>query len=265
MLLVALIAAAGFVVLAKRRLRQLGMLAAVGATEQHVRLVTVVNGALVGLIAAVVGTAVGLAAWAAGLGRVEAAAGHRIGGLSAPVWLVGGRHAAGGGDGHGQRLVAGPGGGPHPGHARPLGPAAPAQAGPPLGTGRRRPGGGRARLPRTSPTRGRNPSSSWPACPPSSSGCCSAPPSPSRRSPGSPSACLSPGGWRCGTWPATRPARAPPWPPSAWRWPSPSVWSSWPPPRRPRRARPTCPTGSCCSGSATHPTPILVPLRSDEP
>jgi putative ABC transport system permease protein len=88
MLLVALIAAAGFVVLAKRRLRQLGMLAALGASEKHVRLVTVVNGALVGLIAAVIGTAVGLVAWAAALGRVEAAAGHRIGGLSAPVWLV---------------------------------------------------------------------------------------------------------------------------------------------------------------------------------
>lgn len=89
MLLVALIAAAGFVVLAKRRLRQLGMLAAVGATERHVRLVTVLNGLFVGLIAAATGTAVGLAAWAAALGRVKAAAGHEIYGLGAPLWLIG--------------------------------------------------------------------------------------------------------------------------------------------------------------------------------
>jgi putative ABC transport system permease protein len=88
MLLIALIAAAGFVVMAQRRLRELGMLAAVGATEHHVRLVTLVNGLLVGVIAAVVGTTTGLLAWVAATGRVEAAAGHRIDGLSAPWWLL---------------------------------------------------------------------------------------------------------------------------------------------------------------------------------
>jgi putative ABC transport system permease protein len=88
MLLVALIAAAGFVVLAQRRLRELGLLAAMGATERHVRLVTLLNGVLVGLSAAVIGTAGGLAAWALASGRVEAAAGHRIDGLSVPWWLV---------------------------------------------------------------------------------------------------------------------------------------------------------------------------------
>ena len=88
MLLVALIAAAGFVVLAQRRLRELGLLAAMGATERHVRLVTILNGLLVGLIAAVIGTAAGLAGWALASGRVEAAAGHRIDGLSVPWWLV---------------------------------------------------------------------------------------------------------------------------------------------------------------------------------
>ncbi|HEV8625127.1 MAG TPA: ABC transporter permease, partial [Acidimicrobiia bacterium] len=89
LLLVALIAAAGFAVLAKRRLRQFGMLAAVGATEKQVRLVTVVNGVLVGLIAAVAGTALGLAVWAAALDRVKSAAGHEIHGLGAPLWLLG--------------------------------------------------------------------------------------------------------------------------------------------------------------------------------
>ena len=88
MVLVALIAAAGFVVLAQRRLRELGLLAAMGATERHVRLVTILNGLLVGVIAAVVGTGLGLAAWALAAARVEGAAGHRIDGLSVPWWLV---------------------------------------------------------------------------------------------------------------------------------------------------------------------------------
>ena len=37
LLLASLVAAAGFAVVAQRRLRQLGMLAAVGATEKHLR------------------------------------------------------------------------------------------------------------------------------------------------------------------------------------------------------------------------------------
>ncbi len=88
LLLVALIAAAGFVVMAQRRLRELGMLAAVGATERQVRLVTLINGVLVGLIAAAIGTSAGLVGWVAATGRVEEAAGHRIGGLAAPWWLL---------------------------------------------------------------------------------------------------------------------------------------------------------------------------------
>ena len=89
LLLVALIAAAGFVVMAQRRMRQLGMLAAIGATERQVRLVTVLNGVLVGVVAAALGTAIGVAAWAASEGSVEEAAGHRISGLSVPPWLIG--------------------------------------------------------------------------------------------------------------------------------------------------------------------------------
>ena len=61
LLLASLVAAAGFAVVAQRRLRQLGMLAAIGATQKHLRLVLVTNGALVGTIAAVGGTIVGLA------------------------------------------------------------------------------------------------------------------------------------------------------------------------------------------------------------
>lgn len=87
--LVSLVAAAGFVVVAQRRLRQLGMLAAIGATERHLRLVTVANGALVGLIAAVAGAVVGLVAWTAIVPALEPAVGHRIAASNLPWWLIG--------------------------------------------------------------------------------------------------------------------------------------------------------------------------------
>ncbi|MFE9693654.1 FtsX-like permease family protein [Micromonospora sp. NPDC005806] len=78
LLLVSLVAAAGFIVVAQRRLRQLGMLAAMGATRRHLRLVMLANGTVVGAIAAVLGTTIGVAAWLAVAGKVETAAGHRI-------------------------------------------------------------------------------------------------------------------------------------------------------------------------------------------
>jgi putative ABC transport system permease protein len=89
LLLVALIAAAGFVVVAQRRQRQLGMLAAVGATAKHLRLVLLVNGAVVGAVAAVIGTAAGVALWIAIAPRLETVAQHRIDRLDLPWWLVG--------------------------------------------------------------------------------------------------------------------------------------------------------------------------------
>ena len=89
LLLVALIAAAGFVVVAQRRLRQLGMLAAIGATQRHLRLVLLANGATVGALAAVAGTALALAGWIAVAPRLETAAGHRIDRFDLPWWLIG--------------------------------------------------------------------------------------------------------------------------------------------------------------------------------
>ena len=89
MLLAALIAVSSFLVMAQRRLRQLGLLAAIGGTPKQVRLVTLVDGAIVGLAAALLGTVAGLAVWAATIPRVEDAAAHRIDGLSTPPWLVG--------------------------------------------------------------------------------------------------------------------------------------------------------------------------------
>ncbi len=78
LLLVSLVAAAGFVVVAQRRLRQLGMLAAIGATRRHLRLVMLATGAAVGAVAALLGTALGVAAWLIAAGSVETSAGHRI-------------------------------------------------------------------------------------------------------------------------------------------------------------------------------------------
>jgi putative ABC transport system permease protein len=88
LLLVALVAAAGFVVMAQRRQRQVGLLAATGATDRHLRLVLVANGVVVGATAAVVGTAAGLVVWIAVAGVVEPAAGHRIERLDVPWWVI---------------------------------------------------------------------------------------------------------------------------------------------------------------------------------
>ncbi len=87
LLLASLVAAAGFAVVAQRRLRQLGMLAAVGATRKHLRLVLLTNGAVVGAIAALAGTIVGLALWLAFAPTLESAVDHRIDRLGLP-WAV---------------------------------------------------------------------------------------------------------------------------------------------------------------------------------
>lgn len=89
MLLVCLVATAGFAVIAQRRLRQLGMLAAIGATMRHLRLVVLANGLVVGVIAAVVGSVTALAAWILLGPLLEASVGHRIGRFDVPWWLIG--------------------------------------------------------------------------------------------------------------------------------------------------------------------------------
>src|SRR5918992_1457131 len=88
LLLASLIAAASFAVVAQRRLRQLGMLAAIGATQKHVRLVLMANGGIVGAIAAICGTTVGLGLWLAVAPTLESAADHRIARLSLPWGLL---------------------------------------------------------------------------------------------------------------------------------------------------------------------------------
>ena len=86
--LVSLVAAASFVVVAQRRLRQLGMLAAIGATERQVRLVMVANGAAAGAVAALLGTIIGVGGWIALAPMVEDAAGYRIDAFNVPLWLI---------------------------------------------------------------------------------------------------------------------------------------------------------------------------------
>jgi putative ABC transport system permease protein len=88
LLLASLVAAAGFAVVAQRRLRQLGMLSAIGATQKHLRLVLLTNGALVGTIAALVGTVAGLALWQVFSPTLESAVDHRIDRLSLPWGLL---------------------------------------------------------------------------------------------------------------------------------------------------------------------------------
>ena len=88
LLLASLVAAAGFAVVAQRRLRQLGMLAAIGATQKHLRLVLLTNGAVVGVIAAMLGTIAGGALWVIFAPTLESAMGHRIDRLSLPWTLL---------------------------------------------------------------------------------------------------------------------------------------------------------------------------------
>jgi putative ABC transport system permease protein len=88
LLLVSLVSAAGFAVIAQRRLRQIGMLAAIGATDRHLRLVLIAHGALTGVVAAVIGTAAGIAMWLPVAPAMEEAVGHRIDSTSLPWTLI---------------------------------------------------------------------------------------------------------------------------------------------------------------------------------
>ncbi len=87
MLLIALVAIGGFTVLAHRRLRSLGALAAQGATPGNVGLVVRANGAIVGAVGAVTGVAAGIGLWLAYRPHLEQSSHHLIGVLALP-WIV---------------------------------------------------------------------------------------------------------------------------------------------------------------------------------
>jgi putative ABC transport system permease protein len=87
MLLIAMVGAGGFTVLAQRRLRSIGMLAAQGATVSNIRLVVRANGVATGVVGAVAGFVLGLVAWLAYRPHVQASAHHVIGVFQLP-WTV---------------------------------------------------------------------------------------------------------------------------------------------------------------------------------
>ncbi len=86
--LVALIAAASFTVIAQRRLPQLGMMSALGATARHLRLSMLATGAVTGIVASIAGAALGVGIWLAAAPRMESVVGARIDATSIPWWLI---------------------------------------------------------------------------------------------------------------------------------------------------------------------------------
>jgi putative ABC transport system permease protein len=89
LLFVGLMAVAGFTVMAQRRQRALGMLASLGATDKHVRLVMLADGGVVGGIGALTGGVAGLAAWLAFVPTLQSLSNHRIDPFALPWWAVG--------------------------------------------------------------------------------------------------------------------------------------------------------------------------------
>ena len=87
MLLIALVSIGGFTVLAQRRMRSLGMLESMGATDRNVRLVLEANGVIVGFVGAIVGFALGLVFWLAYRPTDEQSAHHLIPTFALP-WNV---------------------------------------------------------------------------------------------------------------------------------------------------------------------------------
>ncbi|HEX4834447.1 MAG TPA: FtsX-like permease family protein [Trebonia sp.] len=87
MLLIALVGVGGFTVMAQRRLRAFGLLAAQGATTQDLRLVVQANGVATGVLGAGLGLLTGLAGWLAYRPTAQASAHHVIGPWQLP-WTV---------------------------------------------------------------------------------------------------------------------------------------------------------------------------------
>jgi putative ABC transport system permease protein len=89
MLLIALVGIGGFTVLAQRRLRAIGLLAAQGATERNIRLVVRANGFATGVVGAVAGLVLGFLAWLAYRPQAENSAHHLMGVFQLPWTVIG--------------------------------------------------------------------------------------------------------------------------------------------------------------------------------
>jgi putative ABC transport system permease protein len=87
MLEVGLLASAGFGVIARRQMRNFGLLAATGATPRQIRSVATQAGFLLGVAAASVGTAAGVAFARFAVPKLETAVGHRIA-FAVPWWSI---------------------------------------------------------------------------------------------------------------------------------------------------------------------------------
>ncbi len=85
---IGLVSVASFSVMAQRRLRALGMLSAIGATERNLRLVMIVNGLAVGVAGALAGAVLGLAAWFAYAPTLQQATGHVVDPANLPWWAI---------------------------------------------------------------------------------------------------------------------------------------------------------------------------------
>ncbi len=83
---IGLVSVASFSVMAQRRLRAVGMLSAIGATERNLRLVMIAGGLVVGATAALAGTVLGLAAWIAYAPTVQRDTGHMVDAAHLPWW-----------------------------------------------------------------------------------------------------------------------------------------------------------------------------------
>jgi putative ABC transport system permease protein len=89
LMFIGLLSVGGFAVLAARRQRALGMLGALGATDRHIRLVMVANGALVGAVGALVGSGLGIGSWLAFAPQLEGLIGRRVNRFDLPWWAIG--------------------------------------------------------------------------------------------------------------------------------------------------------------------------------
>ena len=83
---IGLVSVAGFSVMAQRRLRALGMLSAIGATERNLRLVMIADGLAVGVAGALAGAVLGFAAWFAYVPTLQQATGHVVDAANLPWW-----------------------------------------------------------------------------------------------------------------------------------------------------------------------------------
>jgi len=89
MLLICLVGIGGFTVVAQRRLRSIGMLEALGATDKNVRQVVRANGVVVGVVGSLIGLVIGLLAWLAYRPELEQHVHHVIGVWQLPWVIIG--------------------------------------------------------------------------------------------------------------------------------------------------------------------------------